>query len=183
MRPPASWAHARLTLAIARGDRGCLADRRRPRPDEWAAVWGGFIPPALTLGVDGSVAPFWLTPLTATLVHGGFIHLAFNLVMLIFCGRRVESVLGPARAGRALPARRLCRGGRAISRRPDVGGADDRRQRRDLGGARRLCDAVRPQQGEASPSGGSRSGSTLCGCSPPGSALNLIGRHASPAAG
>ena len=42
------------------------------------------------------MTPFWLTtPLTATLVHDGFIHLAFNLVMLIFCGRPMSNaVLG-----------------------------------------------------------------------------------------
>ena len=35
-----------------------------------------------------------LTPLTATLIHGGFLHLAMNMVTLLFCGRIVERVLG-----------------------------------------------------------------------------------------
>ena len=35
-----------------------------------------------------------LTPLTATLVHSGFVHLLFNLLILLFCGRSVERVLG-----------------------------------------------------------------------------------------
>lgn len=38
--------------------------------------------------------PFWLTPLSATLVHGGFLHLAFNMVMLVYCGRLLERALG-----------------------------------------------------------------------------------------
>ena len=38
-------------------------------------------------------------PLTATLVHSGPIHLLFNMLILAFCGRPVESVLGsPAMA-------------------------------------------------------------------------------------
>lgn len=62
-----------------------------------AAVLGGFIP-ARMQGVDplagmGAV-PAWLTPLSCTLIHAGWIHIAFNLLMLIFCGRQVEQVLG-----------------------------------------------------------------------------------------
>ncbi len=38
--------------------------------------------------------PFAVTPLTATLVHAGIIHLAFNMLMLGFCGRMVEAALG-----------------------------------------------------------------------------------------
>ncbi len=38
--------------------------------------------------------PVFLTPLTATLIHGGFAHLAFNLVLLVWCGLAVERVLG-----------------------------------------------------------------------------------------
>ncbi len=38
--------------------------------------------------------PVLLTPLTATLVHSGFVHLVFNLIMLLFCGRSAERVLG-----------------------------------------------------------------------------------------
>jgi membrane associated rhomboid family serine protease len=39
-------------------------------------------------------APAWLTPLTATLVHGNFLHLALNLLMLVWCGTQVERILG-----------------------------------------------------------------------------------------
>lgn len=35
-----------------------------------------------------------LTPLTAALIHGGFAHLAFNMLTLFYCGRTVERVLG-----------------------------------------------------------------------------------------
>jgi membrane associated rhomboid family serine protease len=62
---------------------------------DYAAVWGGFIPERV-YGVTGdeALAPVWLTPLTATLVHAGFLHLLFNLVVLLFCGRAVEPILG-----------------------------------------------------------------------------------------
>jgi len=43
---------------------------------------------------DIIMLPFWLTPLSATLVHGGFVHLAFNMVMLVYCGRMLERALG-----------------------------------------------------------------------------------------
>lgn len=59
------------------------------------AIWAGFIPARISghYQLLHAVSP-WLTPMTATLVHGGFLHLAANLVMLIFCGRQVEAVLG-----------------------------------------------------------------------------------------
>jgi membrane associated rhomboid family serine protease len=38
--------------------------------------------------------PAILTPLSSTLVHAGFLHLAFNLLMLVWCGNGVERVLG-----------------------------------------------------------------------------------------
>ena len=40
--------------------------------------------------------PAWLTPLTATLIHGGIAHLALNLVMLVYCGLFAERALGAA---------------------------------------------------------------------------------------
>jgi len=68
-----------------------------------AALLAGFIPErvhaltaqGLSLGVPW--LPLWLTPLSATLVHAGWMHLGFNLLMLIFCGRFVEQLLGQAR--------------------------------------------------------------------------------------
>lgn len=62
-----------------------------------AAVLGGFIPARLSSPdpLSGLAAvPVWLTPFSCTLVHAGWIHIAFNLLMLIFCGRQVEHVLG-----------------------------------------------------------------------------------------
>ena len=59
-----------------------------------ASLWG-FIPARFSGFVDlpGAV-PALLTPLSATLVHGGLLHVAFNLLMLVWCGSAVERVLG-----------------------------------------------------------------------------------------
>ncbi|MDQ3143908.1 MAG: rhomboid family intramembrane serine protease [Pseudomonadota bacterium] len=55
----------------------------------------GFIPARLSGLIEiAPAAPVWLTPLTATLVHGGYIHLLLNLVMLVWVGSQVERVLG-----------------------------------------------------------------------------------------
>lgn len=61
-----------------------------------AAIVAGFIParvgdPALLAGM--TAVPVWLTPLSCTLVHAGWLHVGFNLLMLVFCGRQVEHVL------------------------------------------------------------------------------------------
>ena len=47
------------------------------------------------LGISPAV-PAILTPLSATLVHGDFLHLLMNFLLLAYCGRRVESVIGAA---------------------------------------------------------------------------------------
>ncbi|MCY7281803.1 MAG: rhomboid family intramembrane serine protease [Sphingomonas bacterium] len=61
-----------------------------------AAIAMGFIAARIG-GIDISPAvPTWLTPLTATLVHGGFLHLFMNFLLFAYCGRQVERVLGPA---------------------------------------------------------------------------------------
>ena len=65
--------------------------------DEQAAYALGFIPARLS----GAVAPWpavpvFLTPLTATVVHAGLIHLAFNLLIFVWCGTQIERVLGKA---------------------------------------------------------------------------------------
>lgn len=68
-----------------------------------AALLAGFIPErihalaAQNISVDVPWLPLWLTPLSATLVHAGWMHLVFNLIMLIFCGRHVEQLLGQGR--------------------------------------------------------------------------------------
>ena len=62
---------------------------------ELASLQGGFIPARLTanIALPGAV-PVLLTPITATLIHAGLLHLALNMFMLVFCGRFVESVIG-----------------------------------------------------------------------------------------
>ncbi|MBX3561877.1 MAG: rhomboid family intramembrane serine protease [Sphingomonas sp.] len=65
--------------------------------DGWAAVWGGFIPARFSGAVAEpglALAPAWLTPFTATFVHANIVHLGFNLLVLVFCGRPTESVVG-----------------------------------------------------------------------------------------
>lgn len=54
-----------------------------------ARLYGVALPPEVTLA-----APAWLTPLTATFVHGGLLHIAFNLVMLGYCGAQTERAIG-----------------------------------------------------------------------------------------
>jgi membrane associated rhomboid family serine protease len=62
---------------------------------EQAAYALGFIPLRVTLPpVPFPAAPAFLTPLTATLVHSGLIHLGFNLLILLWCGTQVERVIG-----------------------------------------------------------------------------------------
>src|SRR3954471_11130257 len=96
MKPADSWSKARLTAGIAIVTFACWAIVTTLGLGDWASYWGGFIPARLRMADDGTLAPVWLTPLTATLVHGNFAHIAFNLLFLVFCGRRVENVLGPA---------------------------------------------------------------------------------------
>jgi membrane associated rhomboid family serine protease len=96
MKPSDSWSKARVTAGIALATAACWLIVTVLGFDDWAARWGGFVPARAALPDNGSVAPFWLTPLTATLVHANIIHLGFNLIILAFCGRRVENVLGPA---------------------------------------------------------------------------------------
>jgi membrane associated rhomboid family serine protease len=97
MRPPESWRTARATLAIAAATALAFVLVHTVGVDARAASWAGFLPYRYWFdGYAPGAAPFWLTPLTATLVHGGWFHLIFNLLMLVFCGRAVEGVLGPA---------------------------------------------------------------------------------------
>lgn len=95
MRPPESWKTARVTLGIAAVTAAAWFVAWAIGREQAAAIWGGFIPIRVS-GVLGNdvLAPLLLTPLTATLVHAGFIHLAFNLLIHLFCGRAVETVLG-----------------------------------------------------------------------------------------
>jgi membrane associated rhomboid family serine protease len=63
--------------------------------DSRAAMIMGVIPARLSGLIEITPAvPAWLTPLSSTLVHGGALHLALNLLMLIWCGTKVERILG-----------------------------------------------------------------------------------------
>lgn len=62
---------------------------------ERAAYALGFVPLRVTApAVAWPAVPAVLTPLTATLVHSGLVHLGFNLLMLLWCGAAVERVVG-----------------------------------------------------------------------------------------
>jgi membrane associated rhomboid family serine protease len=62
---------------------------------EQAAYGLGFIPARIGgPPVPWAAAPAVLTPLTATLVHSGLVHLGFNLLVFVWCGTQVERVLG-----------------------------------------------------------------------------------------
>ena len=63
-------------------------------PDQAAYVLG-FVPARFSGLVSITPAvPAFLTPLTATLVHSGPLHLGFNLLILVWCGAQVERILG-----------------------------------------------------------------------------------------
>ena len=62
---------------------------------EGAAVLMGFIPARLSGLIEISPAvPALLTPLSSTLVHAGFMHLALNMIVFLWCGGLVERILG-----------------------------------------------------------------------------------------
>ncbi|HYI63614.1 MAG TPA: rhomboid family intramembrane serine protease [Allosphingosinicella sp.] len=95
MRLPDTWKNARLTVAIAAVTAAVWLVLTLFGLNGWAGIGGAFLPARLAFGGDEGMVPFWLTPLTAAFLHADFLHLAFNLLMLVFCGRPVESVLGP----------------------------------------------------------------------------------------
>ena len=97
MQLPQSWGSARATLVIAGTTAALWLIVAILGLDDHAALWGGFIPARVSGRIEDVVlAPVFLTPLTATLVHSGLVHLAFNLVVLLFCGRSIEPILGRA---------------------------------------------------------------------------------------
>jgi membrane associated rhomboid family serine protease len=98
MRPPEDWRRARVTLAIVAATALAFLLVSAAGAGGRAAVWGGFFPYRFGSDVfaSGGGAPVWLTPLTATLLHGGLFHIFFNLLILAVCGRATENVLGPA---------------------------------------------------------------------------------------
>ena len=42
----------------------------------------------------GWLVPAWLTPVSSAFLHAGWLHIVFNMLMLLFCGRFVEHALG-----------------------------------------------------------------------------------------
>jgi membrane associated rhomboid family serine protease len=62
--------------------------------DYWA-VFAGFIPARISGVVDlAGALPAWITPFSSALVHGGWLHLGVNMLMLVFAGSMVERVIG-----------------------------------------------------------------------------------------
>ena len=60
-----------------------------------AATYWGFTP--ALVGVDlssGLAIPWWLTPWSSALLHGGWLHLFINMLMLVFAGSQVERIIG-----------------------------------------------------------------------------------------
>ena len=95
MRPPQNWRAAPLTLVVAAVTAAAWLLALAFGWEEAVAARGGFIPARIGgLPGDDLPIPVFLTPLTATLVHGNFIHAAFNLLILLFCGRAAETILG-----------------------------------------------------------------------------------------
>ena len=85
----------RTATVVDHGDHGARLVVALPWPAFDAAArsglhtgtvqWAGWRCPAV---------PAFLSPLTATLVHAGLVHLGFNLLVFIWCGTQVERVLG-----------------------------------------------------------------------------------------
>ena len=63
--------------------------------NNYAAAALGFIPARISGAETPWVSmPALLTPLTATIVHGNWLHLATNLLVFAWCGNAVERALG-----------------------------------------------------------------------------------------
>lgn len=64
-----------------------------------AFIGAGFIPARFAselIAPPGTMLPFVLTPLSSAFLHGGLLHLVFNMVVLLFIGRQLEVPLGQA---------------------------------------------------------------------------------------
>jgi membrane associated rhomboid family serine protease len=94
MRRPDSWHSAQATVAIGLVTAIAYLVVSVFALDDWAIIRGAFIPLSVTQDAGFARVPFYLTPLTATLLHASILHLAFNLLIFAFCGRAVEGVLG-----------------------------------------------------------------------------------------
>lgn len=85
----------RATVWLVAGTCGVHLVLASLRLVDHAALLAGFVP--LRVGPTqwyAEALPVWITPLTATLIHANLLHLAFNMLMLGFCGKMVEAALG-----------------------------------------------------------------------------------------
>lgn len=89
-------AAPRLTWGIAAVTVVAFVVAKLAAPADYIADQAGFVPLRVFATATGFIVPAWLTPITATLAHGGWAHLGFNMLMLVYCGQAVEKVLGPA---------------------------------------------------------------------------------------
>lgn len=55
---------------------------------------GALVPARLIGDVGGGAVPAWLTPLSSAFLHGNWLHLTFNTVLLVYCGLAVERLRG-----------------------------------------------------------------------------------------
>ncbi len=95
MRPPENWQSARVTIAIAALTAAAWLIVLVTGQEQVAAATGGFVPARLHALQGGALAAELIVkPLTATLLHSGIVHIGFNLLILLFCGRLVETILG-----------------------------------------------------------------------------------------
>lgn len=64
-----------------------------------AFVAAGFIPARIgseLIAPPSTMLPAFLTPLTSAFLHAGILHIAFNMVVLLYIGRQLEAPLGKA---------------------------------------------------------------------------------------
>ena len=88
-------APAPATIAIAIATAVAFGLSAFGGPHLW--LQAGFVPIRVTESMSLQAVPVALTPLTATLLHSGWLHLGFNMLMLVFCGRQLEGVVGSGR--------------------------------------------------------------------------------------
>lgn len=98
--PLAVLVFTAANLAVFGAELWLLSGEAGPEPlARFVETWG-LVPRELLRGLarpDASLARVWLTPLTALFIHGGLLHLAANLAVLVTFGARLEERLGPLR--------------------------------------------------------------------------------------
>jgi membrane associated rhomboid family serine protease len=85
---------ARTTVAIAVAAAATWLLLAATGYDASADIIGGFIPARVSGFEVVGALPVWITPLSATMLHGSLVHLAFNMLMFVYCGQAVERALG-----------------------------------------------------------------------------------------